>query len=180
VPIAGEAGVGYLLPKGFDLPPLMFDTDELRALALGAHIVMAWGDERLAGSAERALERITAVAPKDLRGALDDSPLLAPSFHVPKSMRAAVATLRAAIDQKRKVSLAYNDAKGAPSTRVVRPLGLSFWGHVWSLAAYCELRADLRHFRLDRITGLQALDEPFVDEPGRQLSDFLRRVEDGQ
>src|SRR5437899_1479879 len=63
VPILGEAGVGYALPRGFDLPPLMFTEEELEALVVGARMVQAWGDQKLARAAEDALSKIETVVP---------------------------------------------------------------------------------------------------------------------
>ena len=53
VPIEGEAGVGYVLRAGFDLPPLMFKESEIEALVLGARIVESWADRELVGGGER-------------------------------------------------------------------------------------------------------------------------------
>ena len=67
VPIEGEAGVGYLLRKGADIPPLMFNADELEALVVGTRFVRAFGGERLTQSAQAALLKIEAVLPPELR-----------------------------------------------------------------------------------------------------------------
>src|SRR6266550_4731565 len=54
VPVEGEAGVGYRLRAGFDVPPLMFTLNEIEALAVGARMVEAWGGPVLADSARAA------------------------------------------------------------------------------------------------------------------------------
>jgi predicted DNA-binding transcriptional regulator YafY len=178
VPITGEAGVGYALQRGFDLPPLTFTRDELAALVLGTRMVVAWGDAELARSARSALQRIRAAVPDALRAVPEETPLFAPGFHVQGEQRRGLGELRAAIADKRKLRLEYVRRDGAPSARTVRPLCLSFWGHAWSLTAYCELRGDFRHFRLDRIVSLEVIEETFDDEPGKTLNDVLLRVEE--
>lgn len=161
VPISGEAGVGYLMRAGYRLPPLMFDADELAALALGSRMVRSWADPELGRAAERALLRIEAVLPKKLRDDPARDALLVPGFHVPDAMRAPMAELREAIATCHKVRIAYTRADGADSERLIQPLGLVFWGETWTLGAWCELRGEFRSFRLDRIRGVVALDSRF-------------------
>jgi predicted DNA-binding transcriptional regulator YafY len=177
VPIDGEAGVGYRLRKGFDLPPLMFTATELEALVLGTRVVMSWADPALANAAQAALARIEAALPEDLRSRLN-APLFAPGFHVRQEVLERMGVLRAAIDQHRKVLLDYRDVEGSSTQRTVRPLALSFWGSVWSLTAWCELRSDFRSFRLDRANSIDTLPERFQDESGKTLEDFLRGMEE--
>jgi len=174
VPIEGEAGVGYILRRGFDLPPLMFSDAEIEAMVLGARVVKSWGDAGLAKAADEALARVEAVLPDRLRERLTNTPLFAPGFHVPAKFAGALGVLRAAIEARRKVRLAYTAADGADTERTVRPLGLFFWGPSWSLAGWCELREDFRSFRLDRIRELTSLPDRFTDEPGRTLDDYLQ------
>lgn len=180
VPISGEAGVGYLMRPGYRLPPLMFDAEELAALALGSRMVRSWADPALGRAAERALVRIESVLPQALRQDPARDALLVPGFHVPEAMRAPMAALRASIAAHRKVRLAYTRADGLASQRVIHPLGLVFWGETWTLGAWCELRGGFRSFRLDRIAGLTPLDEAF-DGRG-MLVRYLASVqqEDGQ
>jgi predicted DNA-binding transcriptional regulator YafY len=179
VPIEGEAGVGYLLRRGFDLPPLMFSEAEIEAMVLGARVVTSWGDAGLAKAAAEALARVEAILPERLKSRLNGTPLYAPGFHVPAAVVERLASLRRAIDQRRAVQLAYTAAGGEATDRTVRPLGLFFWGYGWSLAAWCELRTDFRSFRLDRIRELRVLPERFADEPGRTLQDYFSRMEHG-
>lgn len=173
VPIEGEAGVGYALPRGFDLPPLMFQDDEIEALVLGARMVESWSDPALVRAAGRALEKIEAVLPDRLRPRVAASALFAPSFHIPESATAHLAELRAAVSERRKIRFGYAREGGARSTRTALPLGLFFMGTGWSLAAWCELRVQFRSFRLDRIHDLETLDERFEDVEGRTLPDFF-------
>src|SRR5262245_11101104 len=101
VPIDGEAGVGYRLRKGFDLPPLMFTATELEALVLGTRVVMSWADPALANAAQSALARIEAALPDNLRSRLD-APLFAPGYHVRQEVLERMGILRVAIDERRK------------------------------------------------------------------------------
>ncbi len=177
VPIEGEAGVGYVLRKGFDLPPLMFTREEVEALVLGTRVVSSWADTQLGRAAESALTRIAAALPDDLRTRLLDSRLFAPGFQVPPAVVQRLGVLRQATEEKRKLRFAYLDVNETRSERAVRPLALAFFGSAWTLTAWCELRNDFRNFRLDRIDELQVQDQRFVDEPGKTWDDFVRLME---
>lgn len=177
VPIEGEAGVGYMLRRGFDLPPLMFTEAEIEALVLGARVVGSWGDAGLAKAASDALARVEAAVPERLKTKLAGTPLFAPGFHVRQETLKTLQVLRDAIDRRRCVLLQYIDASGDETARSVRPLGLFFWGSVWSLESWCELRDDFRSFRLDRIASYEIAPEAFADEPGKTLADFFANME---
>jgi predicted DNA-binding transcriptional regulator YafY len=160
-PIDGEAGVGYLLRPGFTLPPLSFTIDELEALALGVRFVAARGDTRLARAAETALARIEAVLPEARRGDLDDIGLmLGPGRDTPP---AGVDSdlLRRAIREETRLELDYRDAAGRDTRRTVWPMALAFFERVSILVAWCESRADFRHFRLDRISAARPTGERY-------------------
>ncbi len=177
VPIDGEAGVGYTLRRGFDLPPLMFTEAEIEALVLGARVVGSWGDAALAKAAGDALARVEAAVPERLKTKLARTPLFAPGFHVRQDVLATLQVLREAIDRQRRVGLTYIDASGDATARTVRPVGLFFWGYVWSLEAWCELREDFRSFRLDRIGSYDVQTETFPEEPGKTLADFFAEMD---
>jgi predicted DNA-binding transcriptional regulator YafY len=178
VPIEGEAGVGYMLRRGFDLPPLMFSEVEIEAMVLGARVVTSWGDAGLAKAAGEALARVEAALPDRLKIRLNQTPLYAPGFHVPNPMMAWLGELRTAIESRRRVHLLYTAIDAPQTDRCVRPLGLFFWGSTWSLTAWCELREDFRSFRLDRINELAVLEERYPEEPGKSLDDYFRRMDD--
>ena len=177
VPIDGEAGVGYVLRRGFDLPPLMFTEPEIEALVLGVRVVSSWSDPGLAKAANDALARVEAALPDRLRSRLGDIRLYAPGFHVSPQILARLGDFRAAVDAHRKVWLHYRDVEESETERVVRPLGLFFWGTKWTLTGWCELRSDFRAFRLDRVVESRVLDDSFQDEPGRTLEDFFAIVD---
>lgn len=175
VPIEGEAGVGYVLKAGFDLPPLMFKETEIEALVLGARIVETWADAELAEAATDAIAKIEAVIPERLRGYMAATALLAPSAWRMEPIGFDVADIRRAVRGQIKVHFRYCDVLGQGSERTVRPLSLAYFGPVWILAAWCELRDDFRTFRLDRIADFAVTGERFRTEPGRTLHDFLKR-----
>jgi predicted DNA-binding transcriptional regulator YafY len=175
VPIAGEAGVGYVLKAGFDLPPLMFKEQEIEALVLGARIVESWADSELSTAASDGLAKIQAVIPDRLRDYMVNTALMAPPHHYMEVISFDIAELRQALRKQLKVHFKYKNATGNPSERTVWPLSLAYFGPVWLLAGWCELRIDFRTFRLDRIDGFRVEAERFRTEPGRTLIDFLKR-----
>lgn len=172
VPLRAEAGVGYALEKGYDLPPLMFTQGELEALDVAARLLSAIGDHELQTGAAAALAKIRAVLPHTLRHR-EDLAVFAPDFMLGPRMRAAMPTLRQALREQRKISLHYKKENGEQSSRVLRPLGLIFWGKAWTLVAWCEWRDDFRHFRLDRMENWELLDSRFQSEPGKTMDDYL-------
>ena len=179
VPIEGEAGVGYRLGAGFDLPPLMFSHDEARALVASVRMAQVWQDPALAQASQVALGKILSVLPLAARVAAQSMAIYAPPVGLEPAVQATLQTLREAAQAHRKLQFSYTDAAQAESQRTVRPLGCFYWGSVWTLAAWCEQRADFRSFRLDRIGQVQILEGTagvFRDEVGKTLADYLRRA----
>ena len=176
VPVEGEAGMGYRLSSGFDLPPIMFTIDEVEALVAGARIIEAWGGPALGGHARSAVSKIALALPKARRDEIDRTRLFAPEFHIPQGAAAGLETIRQAILQRRKLHIDYSDAAERASRRILHPLALYFWGTTWSLAAWCESRNDFRNFRLDRIRSLEMGAETFEETPGTALEDFVKGV----
>lgn len=174
VPIEGEAGVGYRLGAGFDLPPMMFTHDEAKALVASVRVAQAWLDPALATGAEDALGKILSVLPTEARVAAEALAVYAPQGGLSEPAQRTLQTLREAVQERRKVFLNYKDLSEKPSERIVRPLGCFYWGKVWTLAAWCEQRSDFRSFRVDRVSYVRRLDERFRDEPGRTLADLAR------
>ncbi len=174
VPIEGEAGVGYRLGAGFDLPPMMFTQEEAKALVASVRMAQAWLDPALAASAEDALGKILSVLPADARAAAESLAVFAPTGGLPAPAQRTLQTLREAAQERRKVFINYKDVADKTSERTLRPLGCFYWGKVWTLAAWCEQRQDFRSFRIDRVSYVRRLDEQFRDEPGRTLADLAR------
>jgi len=176
VPITGEAGVGYLLRPGYDLPALMFTEDEIEALVLGARIVQSWADAALGAAAGDLLAKIEAVVPDGLKPRIRSLSLAAPPGTPGPAPTIDVPRLRLWIREQRRLRLAYADAEARPSERVVWPLALAFFPPVWLLVGWCELRRDFRSFRLDRVVEADFLEDRFPQVPGRRLVDFVKRV----
>jgi len=173
VPIDGEAGVGYVLQRGYDLPPLMFTEEEIEALVLGARIIESWADPALAKAAGDVVAKVEAVLPENLRDQVSRTPLSAPADHKTVPLSVDAAAIRAALRNRRKLHFHYCNAESRASERVVRPLALAFYGPVWLLIAWCELRADFRAFRLDRMERMTVLEDRFAEERGKTLHDFV-------
>jgi predicted DNA-binding transcriptional regulator YafY len=178
VPIEGEAGVGYMLRKGSDIPPLMFTADELESLVVGTRFVRAFAGERLAAGAQAALVKIEAVLPPELRERSSRTRIYAPIWRDEESIAfaARIDQLHAAIETQRVLHLRYRDEAGRESQREVEPLCLAFWGGKWTLGTWCRLRLDFRNFRPDRIAQIEETGEVFQSAPDRDLGSYLQAM----
>ncbi len=174
VPIDGEAGVGYVLRAGYDLPPLMFSADELEAVVLGARMVAARCDPELARAAMDVLAKVEAVLPGDAPAQMRRATLLVP-HPLPDELDfgAHVPTIRRAIRDHHKLRIDYADEHGQRSTRTIWPLGLYLFSHRTLVCAWCEMRADFRAFRPERIAACTALDLRFDAKHGALMTEFL-------
>lgn len=173
LPIEGEAGLGYMMRDGYDLPPIMFSQEEMVALTAGARMVQAWGGTSMAQGAASALDKIAAVVPDAVRARAERLRVHALGGLAPDdAVRGIIDAVEAAVDDPHRLRIGYSDESGRVTERTVRPLGLWFWGKVWTLVAWCELRDDFRMFRLDRIREAKVLD-PFIPEPGQDLAAFF-------
>jgi predicted DNA-binding transcriptional regulator YafY len=179
VPIDGEAGVGYRLRRGFQIPPLMFDGAELQALVFGVRVAQAYGDPDMAAAADRVLAKVDAVLPERLRGELESDRLVVPPATLPAGAAELLGDVREAINQRRRLFLDYSDAEGNSTERIVWPLSLLYWGRTWTLGAWCELRQNFRSFRVDRIASSKTLASHFPDEAGKRLQDYFAAVHHG-
>jgi predicted DNA-binding transcriptional regulator YafY len=156
VPVEGEAGVGYVMRAGYDLPPLMFTQEEIVALVAGARLIRAWGGLEMASAAEEALVKINAVLPDAARAQSERVQIHAMHFgELSEATRRALDRIEAAVNGRVMLDVDYADEEGAATTRQMRPLGLFFWGKVWTLVAWCELRQDFRSFRVDRMAAIR-------------------------
>ncbi|WP_267225712.1 helix-turn-helix transcriptional regulator [Dyella silvae] len=179
VPIEGEAGVGYLLRKGSDIPPLMFTADELESLVVGTRFVRAFAGQKLAESAQAALLKIEAVLPPELRERATRTRIYAPIWRDQNKTEfaALIDRLNAAITDNQVLRLDYSDEAGRTSSREVEPLCLAFWGGKWTLGTWCRLRVGFRNFRPDRIAGCTVTGERFSDAEGRNLDAYLQAMQ---
>ncbi|OJY17575.1 MAG: DNA-binding transcriptional regulator [Myxococcales bacterium 68-20] len=175
-PIEGQAGIGYMLRRGFFLPPLSFDPDELESLILGTRIVAARGDPELAAAARRASAKIAHVlgsTGRSTRLPLHAAPL---SRATNADETRALRLVRHAIRSREILHVVYRDSKERTTERHLRPVGLTAFDVVWLVTAWCESREDFRSFRLDRFVSLRATGQRFRDEPGKLFEDFLARM----
>lgn len=163
VPIRGEAGTGYVLEKGFDMPPLMLTPDEIEAAVLGAQWVAGRADPVLARAAQDLMAKIVDTVPERLRPlALEPASRTPPKWNAtPDSID--MTQLRAHIYASKKVLLHYRDEQGRDSSRTVWPIAVGYLETVRMLAAWCELRKDFRSFRIDRMTEAVFLDEKYPE-----------------
>lgn len=158
VPITGEPGVGYILERGFDMPPLMLTADELDAAILGASWVASRGEPELARAAQNLIAKIEAIIPPALHShILEPSTSIAPVTAPVEDNSSAM--LREAIRAGRKVELEYQDNAGGVTRRTVWPVLLGYRDSGRIMAAWCELRSAFRYFRTDRIMVAKMLDE---------------------
>ena len=165
VPIRGEAGVGYVLENGFDLPPLMLTQDEVEAAVLGAQWVASRGDPELARAALDLIAKIGATVPERLRPmVLEPATRAVPNWkNIPDRMDMAAA--RRAIHTGCKIRLTYRDEQERQTERTVWPFAIGYHEAVRLLMTWCELRRDFRSFRTDRVTAAQFLEDRYPDRP---------------
>jgi predicted DNA-binding transcriptional regulator YafY len=155
VPIRGEAGTGYVLEEGYDMPPLMLTADELEAAVLGAQWVAARGDTALSRGARDLIAKLTVAVPSELQPVIFDSGLAPVSYKKRPKDQFDVALVRRAIRGQMKLQLDYADESGAVTKRVVWPFLLAYWEEVSLICAWCELRQGFRHFRTDRVSAAE-------------------------
>ena len=159
LPIRGEAGVGYVLGEGYDLPPMMFSVEEIEAVALGLRWLASNADAALVRAAQDATAKIAAVLPKARRSEIFDAGLFAPRYDQKiEAARIDEAVLRRAIREERKVTMHYTNELGACGERTIWPFGLAYFRDTRIVMAWCELRGGFRHFRTDRMQALRVLD----------------------
>lgn len=181
VPIAAEAGVGYTLLRGYHLPPVMFSIEEAGALFMGGEMVKEFTDSSMAGPMESALMKIQAVLPQQQRDQaariLQHTAVFAPRQPVPPLDRKILLPLQRALARHQVLRLVYKGKGHLEATpREVEPLGAAYYGNAWYLIAWCRLRADFRHFRLDRIEQLIEQPESFEPPAGFSLRAHLKEA----
>ncbi len=172
VPVEGERGVGYMITSAISLPPLTLTTDELEALNLGMAIVAEAADDALKAAALSLAAKVDAVLPERTIAEADKWKFAVYPFADAARGAAHMPTLRAAIRARQKLRLTYHSKGDRVTSRTVRPLHMEYWGRVWTLTGWCELRDAFRVFRVDLIQSAEALPEIFADEPGKRLKDY--------
>ncbi len=181
VPIEGEAGIGYVLRRGFDLPPLMFTIEEIEAIAVGARLVARTGDAGLQDAAESVLSKVTVVLPEVLREQLSSASIFVSESGAPVPERVDLSVVRQAIRDERKLHIEYMDEKGDCTQRVIWPIAVAYYVQATLICSWCELRQDYRHFRADRINALTVLEDRYPSDNGRLMAEWLalRQTEPG-
>lgn len=169
VPIEGAAGIGYVLRRGFDLPPLMFTTEEVDAIVTGVRLLRRLRDPKLQEAADSVLAKVGTVLPEQLR-ALLEAPMYVSSGSTPSAKGVDLAEVRSAIHASRKLRIAYLDAQDRRTQRTIWPIAMAYYIDVTLIAAWCELRNDFRHFRVDRITRSTPLQERFEADHAKLLA----------
>jgi predicted DNA-binding transcriptional regulator YafY len=160
VPIDGAPGFGYVLGDGYDLPPLMFTAEEFQTIAVALDLLRRTGDQGLQAAAAGVRAKLAAIRPQ-ARGAGGEAPYYVSTQGAPASSVVCLSAVRAAIRAGRKLRLDYRDRDGAASRRIVWPLAIAYFAESTLIGAWCELRADYRHFRTDRVHDLAVLDQAF-------------------
>ena len=164
VPIRGEAGMGYILEKGFDLPPLMLTPDEIEAAVLGAQWVVGHADPVLARAAEDLMAKIADTVPERLRPFVLEPASRARPHWRKEPDRIDMSRTRSQIHEGKKIALRYRDEQGRDSERTIWPIAIGYHEAVRILAAWCELRRDFRSFRTDRVVDADYLEEKYPGE----------------
>jgi predicted DNA-binding transcriptional regulator YafY len=172
-PIEGEGGIGYVMRAGYDLPPLMFTIEEVEMIALGARLVRRIRDHALHSAAERVLAKVKSALPDQLRQHVERSPFYVSEGSAVEPTGVDPAEIRSAIRENRKVRIHYVDERGGRTSRTIWPIAMVYYVDATLVGAWCELRSDYRHFRIERIARSQLLDERFPAEKARLMADWL-------
>ena len=177
VPIIGEAGVGYVIDKHYHLPPVMFDADEIEAIALGISMVRNWTDQSFAQKAESAYRKIQATLSAQMLHELTQISTFSAPSHYKIPWEISFTEVRECIRRKQFVTFIYLDLNEKQSERTIRPLALTSFSPVWLLTGWCELRQDFRNFRIDRISQFRQLDKRFKDENDKSLQAYMKLLD---
>ncbi len=172
VPIDGAAGIGYVLRKSFDLPPLMFTAEEVEAIAVGARLVRRLRDAKLQEAADSVFSKVTVVLPEALRRQLTSTPFYVSPGDTVEPRGVDLADVRAAIRDSRKLHISYADETGRRTNRTIWPIAMAYYVDVTLIGAWCELRNGYRNFRVERIQSSTVLDEPFDQDNGRLFREW--------
>lgn len=177
VSVIGAPGQGYSLMDGYFLPPVSFTVEEAVTLLIGTDFIEQWFDTDYSDKSRTSRRKIEAILPEPIRS---EASRIRKSFRlftlaediVRIQERAYLEAIRRAILEERKVSFHYSkriaEVDGnRQSVRTVAPYGLVFHQGAWVLIGHCELRQDIRHFRLSRMTELIDLEDQF-----KQPADF--------
>ena len=176
VPIEGAAGIGYVLRRGFDLPPLMFTADELDAIAVGARLVRRLRDPGLQDAADSVLAKIATALPDALRPGVMAAPFYVSDGAAETPSGIDLSDVRFAIRESRKMRITYADAGGQRSNRTIWPIAMAYYVDATVLGAWCELREDYRHFRVERIVTSTLLETRYPTDGGKLMAGWWAQI----
>jgi len=176
VPIRGEAGIGYVLEQGFDMPPLMLTPDEIEAAILGAQWVTGRADAALSRAASDLIAKIGAVIPEHLRPLVMDPALTSPNWYPVQPDAIDMSRMRAAIHGQTKVAVQYRNLKEESTSRIIWPVAISYFETVRVIVAWCEMRQSFRNFRTDRVVDAQFLSDRYPTPRVRLLVAWKKQM----
>ncbi|MNZ55246.1 hypothetical protein D3C78_731680 [compost metagenome] len=168
----GSPGYGYSLMQGYFLPPVSLTADEAVALLVGTDFVKQKFDSNYSQNARTAQGKIEGILPEHIR---DQAFLVRRTIRLlnpeneqfVEEMTEYLQKIRVSILERQKVRFQYY--KSTPgsyeernSIRTVSPLGIVLLNGNWVLSAMCDLRQELRHFRLSRMRELEILTDTFT------------------
>jgi len=160
VPIKGERGVGYYMPAQVTLPPLNLTQAELEVLHLGLAVMTEASDPELQASAKTLAAKIDAALPEEGAAETTKWGLAVYPFADAATGIKHIPALRQAIRARQKLKLVFHEFD-AEIDSIVHPLKLEFWGRVWTLTLWCEAKQGPRLIRVDQISDLAELNEPY-------------------
>jgi predicted DNA-binding transcriptional regulator YafY len=174
-PIRGEGGIGYIMERGYFLPSLSFEADELDAIVLGLRLVSERSTPAFERAAQRAAAKIASSIGEANKQEMIDLPLEAGPSRAASAVRNTdlFLTLRKAIARSEVLRISYQNAAGMSSIRLARPLGLTVFDDTWLFTIWCETAEDFRHLRLDRIRSVESTEKRFRPEKGKRFKDAL-------
>ena len=173
IPVYGEAGTGYRLQDNFELPALNLTPDELDALLVGVRMVSGWTGTELPASARSLLHKIYSGLSENMQHRAEAN-IFAPAMRDRADESRCWEQLRTAIRARHKIRVQYITQEGIVSDRQLYPLGLFYWGGKWTLGAWCTLRSAYRDFRIDRIQGIEILNETFETTADLSLASYIK------
>jgi len=165
IPIEAESGRygGYRLHPGYKMPPLMLNSDEALAVALGLHIVQKMKLGISVSAIEGAAAKLARTLPEALRDELH-ALHTSVTLDLPVNgevIAATLSTLNKAISNHQQVSLTYQNEQGQ-TTRLLNPYSVIYHAGRWYLVGYCHLREALRTFRVGSIQSVEMYQTIFV------------------
>ena len=157
VPVEGEAGIGYVMRSGYDLPAVNFTVEEAEAITVGLALIARTGDRGLIKAARSAAQKLTD------KTELSET-VFASTWGVEEPTSIDLSAVRKAIRDEQKMHMSYRNGDGVSSSRVIWPIAIAYHSEAIVIAAWCELRSTLRHFRPDRMSDLNPLSDAFYGQ----------------